>query len=314
MDVSNNIQSLFINVGRSDEFPLNNIRKNNRNELAIKQSTTHASQDLLIGKQENSAITITITKSDTNTGPSAITYSEADIVANYKKKTAAENNEEHLKQPEVKAAIQELRATEQNVRAHEQAHIAAGAGVTGAISYSYTTGPDGKRYITGGEVSVGASGGSTPEETLKQLEQVKHAALAPADPSPQDLSVAASTSAQIMQVRGELASKTKEELNNATSEKKSVPLVDKEGSNDLSTKLQITQTTKNSNASNPSSEQKNSVRQSESNGNEQQQRIQQDIEKTMLERAYNQATSKYKLQMDISANGFMQQPMFSHIA
>lgn len=120
--------------------------------------------------------------------------------------------EEKLEQPEVKKEIGELKQTEQEVIAHEQAHKAAGAGITGPITYTHTTGPDDQRYITGGEVSLETKSGDTPEDTISILEQVKRAALAPAQPSSQDLRVAASATAQIQQARGE---KLEEELDEA---------------------------------------------------------------------------------------------------
>lgn len=113
--------------------------------------------------------------------------------------------EEKLEQPEVKAEVRKLETTEQEVIAHEQAHKAVGGDVTGPISYTYTTGPDEKRYIDGGEVAIHASEGSTPEETIKILEKVRAAALAPAEPSPQDLRVAASATSQIQQALGEIS-------------------------------------------------------------------------------------------------------------
>lgn len=57
------------------------------------------------------------------------------------------DKQQQLELLEVKKEIQLLKQTEQNVIAHEQAHKAAGGGVTGAISYSHTTGPDEQRYI-----------------------------------------------------------------------------------------------------------------------------------------------------------------------
>ena len=49
--------------------------------------------------------------------------------------------------------VSELKARDQVVRAHEAAHLAAGAGiVTRGASYTYQTGPDGQRYAIGGEV------------------------------------------------------------------------------------------------------------------------------------------------------------------
>ena len=64
--------------------------------------------------------------------------------------------------------------------------------VRGGASFSYTTGPDDRRYAVGGEVSIDASSASTPQETIVKARQIRAAALAPAQPSAQDQSVAAS--------------------------------------------------------------------------------------------------------------------------
>lgn len=70
--------------------------------------------------------------------------------------------------------------------------MAAGAGlITRGASFTYETGPDGKRYAVGGEVGIDVSGGRTPEETLAKAERIRAAALAPAEPSAQDRQVAA---------------------------------------------------------------------------------------------------------------------------
>ena len=121
------------------------------------------------------------------------------------------SEQDKIEQPEVKAEIKELELTEKEVIVHEQAHKAVGGHVTGPITYMHTEGPDGKRYINGGEVAINVKEGSTPEETLKILEKVKSAALAPADPSPQDLRVAASATAQIQQTRAEMTKQNVEE-------------------------------------------------------------------------------------------------------
>jgi len=70
------------------------------------------------------------------------------------------------------------------------AHQAAGGGFAGAPSYKKVKGPDGKEYAVAGEVPIKIIKGNTPEETIKNMQQIKAAALAPADPSPQDLKVA----------------------------------------------------------------------------------------------------------------------------
>ena len=96
--------------------------------------------------------------------------------------------------PEEKRVVSQLQSRDAEVRAHEQAHIAASGGLAGGASYSYQEGPDGRRYAVGGEVGISMSTGSTPDETIRNAQQVRSAALAPAQPSGQDRAVAAAAS------------------------------------------------------------------------------------------------------------------------
>ncbi|MCL2010090.1 MAG: hypothetical protein FWG71_06035 [Synergistaceae bacterium] len=108
------------------------------------------------------------------------------------------------------AIVRELKRIEMEVVAHEAAHQSAGGGLTGAASYSYTKGPDGRSYVTGGEVSISVPESDDPEQTLRNMEQVQRAALAPANPSGQDLKVAAGAAAKAAAARQELAAKNRE--------------------------------------------------------------------------------------------------------
>lgn len=88
--------------------------------------------------------------------------------------------------------VKDLKGRETEVRAHEAAHSAAGGSLTGGTSFDYATGPDGKNYIVGGEVSIDSSGVSNdPEATIRKMDLVIQAATAPAEPSSQDRQVAA---------------------------------------------------------------------------------------------------------------------------
>ena len=91
------------------------------------------------------------------------------------------------------------------VRKHEQAHQMAGGEHAGSPSYQFSHGPDGKRYATGGEVAIdiGAIPGD-PAATLAKMQRVRAAALAPAEPSSQDLSVARAATVREAQARKEL--------------------------------------------------------------------------------------------------------------
>ena len=88
--------------------------------------------------------------------------------------------------------VQELRSKDRQVRAHEQAHKASAGAHAGPVSYTYTTGPDGKRYGVAGEVPIDVSPvEGDPDATVLKMQQVRAAALAPAEPSAADRRVAA---------------------------------------------------------------------------------------------------------------------------
>lgn len=115
------------------------------------------------------------------------------------------NNAPSRVDTELQAAVSELEQIERDVIAHEAAHQAAAGRFGGSPSYSYVTGPDGKSYIVGGEVPIYVPGGGTPEETLRNMEQVQAAAMAPASPSAQDIAVASQAAAMAAQARSEIS-------------------------------------------------------------------------------------------------------------
>ncbi|EAI7242362.1 hypothetical protein CK719_01200 [Campylobacter upsaliensis] len=106
--------------------------------------------------------------------------------------------------------VRELQSIDRNVKAHEAAHQAAGGGLAGAASFSYTKGPDNQMYATAGEVPIKMQKGNTPEETIAIARQVVAAAMAPSDPSPQDYKVAANATKMEIEARAE-ATKLKAE-------------------------------------------------------------------------------------------------------
>jgi hypothetical protein len=108
--------------------------------------------------------------------------------------------------PEAQRVVAELKATDARVHAHEAAHLAAAGGLArGGASFTYQRGPDGKAYAVGGEVPIDTSGVSgDPRATLAKALRIQQAALAPADPSPQDRAVAAAAAAMAAQAQGEL--------------------------------------------------------------------------------------------------------------
>lgn len=106
--------------------------------------------------------------------------------------------------PEQKRQVEELKQIERKVEAHEQAHKSVGGEFAGSMSYSYTQGPDGRRYKTGGEVGISIPSDDDPQKLIAQLMQVKRAALAPSDPSPQDIKVAGMVDGKLQVARAKL--------------------------------------------------------------------------------------------------------------
>ena len=127
-----------------------------------------------------------------------------------------ELSEEDLKE------VQRLQRRDAEVVAHENAHkAAAGSLSTGAIHYETEKGPDGRSYRTGGHVNINTAKGKTPEETLERAAKIKRAALAPAEPSPQDRAVANKANQMETEARQELAEKRLEEAQDSSEKNRS---------------------------------------------------------------------------------------------
>lgn len=132
------------------------------------------------------------------------------------------------------ATIQKLKNRDNEVKAHEQAHLSAAGGIAlGGANFSYTTGPDGVRYATGGEVSIDTSPvHGDPAATLRKADIIRRAALAPASPSSQDQSVANSATAMASKARGELIQQKQE--TSATDQDKKIEDNQSSNSNQIS--------------------------------------------------------------------------------
>jgi len=117
--------------------------------------------------------------------------------------------------------VQKLAARDREVRAHEAAHKAAGGSLTGPASFSFTKGPDGQRYATSGEVSIDTSKvAGDPQATLRKANQIRSAALAPAQPSNTDRAVAADAAQMAAAARVEILTEQSAETNDDTNKDK----------------------------------------------------------------------------------------------
>ncbi|UEM22996.1 hypothetical protein JL100_009710 [Skermanella mucosa] len=108
--------------------------------------------------------------------------------------------------------VKELKKRDTEVRNHERAHQAAGGQYAGSPSYTYQTGPDGRRYAIGGEVSIDISPERDPAATIAKMERIRGAATAPAEPSPQDYKVAAAADKARMEAQRELNAQALEKI------------------------------------------------------------------------------------------------------
>src|SRR5699024_619486 len=71
---------------------------------------------------------------------------------------------------------------------------------------TYQRGPDGNQYAVGGAVSIDISPvEGDPQATIEKMRQVRAAAMAPAQPSGQDRTVAAQAMQIMLQAQSELA-------------------------------------------------------------------------------------------------------------
>jgi hypothetical protein len=131
---------------------------------------------------------------------------------------------------EERRILNELRARDAEVRAHEQAHIAAaGPYANGGPTFEFQTGPDGKQYAVGGEVSIDTSPvPGDPDATIRKAQVLKRAALAPRDPSAQDRKVAAQAAQLEAQARQESRAEKAEEQKEATETDNETPSINSE--------------------------------------------------------------------------------------
>ena len=117
--------------------------------------------------------------------------------------------------------VEDLKRRDAEVRSHEQAHSSAGGPYAGAPRFQFTRGPDGKFYAVAGEVSIDTSAiPGNPQATIRKMQQVKRAALAPHEPSSQDRRVASEADRKMLQAQQEIREKENEEVKKSQTKQK----------------------------------------------------------------------------------------------
>ncbi|MFM5857385.1 putative metalloprotease CJM1_0395 family protein [Aeromonas rivipollensis] len=175
-----------------------------QSEASNAESGVASQKDKSRAAQTNSNPPAASTRDNAQTGPTTPSHRfvEATGEESQRRQQQDPEQQEQQRQQRQLAALVER---DLEVRKHEQAHQMAGGEHAGSPSYQFSQGPDGKRYATGGEVAIdiGTIPGD-PAATLAKMQQVRAAALAPAEPSSQDLSVARAASAKEAQARKDL--------------------------------------------------------------------------------------------------------------
>ena len=166
------------------------------------------------GDKSGQADEQTGTSGSTGTQTASTVAGQSEAAAEQQAKQAAEKKEDPdgdgLNEAEEKQ-VEKLKERDREVRAHEQAHARVGGAYASAPSYTFQQGPDGKRYAVGGEVQIDTSTERTPEATVRKMEIVIRAALAPAEPSSQDLKVAQQARAQMAEAQAQARAEKAEE-------------------------------------------------------------------------------------------------------
>ena len=204
----------------------NPVLQNNESQTPLAPPATAASQQSGVG-QEPSAQQQPSGQQQPASVPaqSSATPSESGSAtpdASRSDSKTAEQQAEQVYQQQLKdqVLVQQLKARDQEVRQHEQAHAAVGGQYAGAPTYEYTRGPDGKRYAVAGEVSISTSEvAGDPKATIDKARVIRAAALAPAEPSAQDRRVAAEASQMEIQAQQDLVELKAEERELAAAER-----------------------------------------------------------------------------------------------
>lgn len=220
--LSDTVSSIREALGEKDPLVNDDTQNDNSDENAF----------ALTGSEKNSD---PVDDTD-NKDKSIVKKSSADKAKEKEQKETAQNhngqkqNGEYLTDEE-QSEVEQLKARDTEVRTHEQAHQSAGGSYAGSPQYEYKTGPDGNKYITDGHVNIDIGKESTPEKTIEKMRTVISAAHAPAQPSGQDLKVAAEAQQKMSEAQQELSEENTKENNQKLNKHESSATSDENSSN-----------------------------------------------------------------------------------
>ncbi|OMH38229.1 putative metalloprotease CJM1_0395 family protein [Motiliproteus sp. MSK22-1] len=170
------------------------VAENQQQALASQRVQSFSTQDSLPARANDPLRT---------TGSESVEDNPESI--NRSAESALFKSQEEVAQAQEREQIKELARIDRDVRAHEAAHASVGGSLSGSPSFDFTRGPDGNLYATAGEVSIDTRPVSgDPEATIQKAQTIIQAALAPANPSSQDIQVAARAQGLLVEAQAEL--------------------------------------------------------------------------------------------------------------
>ena len=170
------------------------------------EESSQSSRTNLQDDDVNQKVESVLDKGDDKQNESELEQERSAKNAEQEQQLEQENKQAQRLQAEQQEEIRKLAYRDREVCDHEHAHAAVGGQFAGAPNYQYKRGPDGINYAVAGEVSISTGTvNNDPQATITKAQQIRRAALAPADPSPQDRRVAATATQMEAEARQALA-------------------------------------------------------------------------------------------------------------
>ncbi|ASF14451.1 putative metalloprotease CJM1_0395 family protein [Shewanella sp. FDAARGOS_354] len=191
---------------------LSHIQQNQNQAEQVRDEQAKQAREKAIQEQEQKqqALAEAFAKAD-NSQQAQQTQGEQTRQQDLAKEQVKQTQEKAIEQQ--KAQIDELKARDTEVKAHEHAHASVGGQYAQSPSFKYEKGADGQRYATDGEVQIDVSiVPGDPLATINKMKQVYAAAMAPVDPSSADIRVAAQALQKMNEAKAKLAEERQQQI------------------------------------------------------------------------------------------------------
>lgn len=189
---------------------LSHIQQNQAEQVRDEQAKQAREKAIQEQEQKQQALAEAFAKAD-NSQQAQQTQGEQTRQQDLAKEQVKQTQEKAIEQQ--KAQIDELKARDTEVKAHEHAHASVGGQYAQSPSFKYEKGADGQRYATDGEVQIDVSTvPGDPLATINKMKQVYAAAMAPVDPSSADIRVAAQALQKMNEAKAKLAEERQQQI------------------------------------------------------------------------------------------------------